>query len=52
MLWSLLTLISSLTLMASSLVAARQASAGFGGYALAVIIGLVLGVCNAWTLYR
>jgi hypothetical protein len=52
MLWTLLTLISSLTLIASSVVAAKQASAGFGGSALAVIIGLVLGACNAWALYR
>jgi hypothetical protein len=30
---------------------AKHARAGFGAYALAVTIGLLLGACNAWALY-
>ena len=30
----------------------KDARAGFGGYALAIAIGLVLGVCNAAVLER
>jgi hypothetical protein len=31
-------------------VAARIAKVGFGGYALAITTGLVLGLCCAWTM--
>jgi hypothetical protein len=52
MLWTLLTLTSSVTLIASAVLSAKHARAGFGGYALAITIGLLLGVCNALAVYK
>jgi hypothetical protein len=52
MLLTLLTGTSSATFFAAAVVAARHAKAGLGGYALAIIIGLFLAVCNAWILYK
>ena len=52
MLWTLLTLISSLTLIVSAVMTPKQANAALGGYALAVIVGLVLAACNLWALER
>ena len=52
MLWTLLTLMSSVSYIFSAIMTAKNAQAGVGGYALAIIIGLLLGVCNAWALQR
>ena len=52
MLWTLLTLTSSATLVASAVISAKHAQAGLGSYSLAIIIGLLLAVCNAWTMYK
>jgi hypothetical protein len=50
MLWTLLTAISSGTFIISAVATAKGAKAGFGGYGLAIIIGLALAVSNAWAL--
>jgi hypothetical protein len=52
MLWTLLTLTSSVSFLAGSVSAARLASAGFFGYLLAVVIGLLLAAANAWAMYK
>lgn len=52
MLWTLLTAVSSVTVVAGSVIAAIHAKAGFTGYAVAMSIGFGLGACNAWTLHR
>ena len=52
MLWTLLTAISSMDFLAGAVAAAEHAKAGFGGYLLATSAGLVLAVCNAWTVYK
>ena len=52
MLWTLLTVTSSASFLAGALASAKHAKAGFGGYTLAIIIGLLLGVCNACTLSK
>jgi hypothetical protein len=48
MLWTLLTLTSSLCLFVGAVGAATHAHAGAGGYALTIAAGIVLAVCNAW----
>ncbi len=52
MLWTLLTVTSSATFIASTVVSAKHAKAGVGSYALAIAIGLLLGACNAWSMYK
>lgn len=52
MLWALLALTSSATLFVSAIIAAHDAKAGVGGYALAVVIGALAGTCNAWAVYK
>jgi hypothetical protein len=52
MLWTLLTLISSLTFLLAAVVTAHNAKVAFGGYAVAIAVGLVLGLSNAWALER
>ena|SRR5205807_7439288 len=52
MLLTLLTATTSTTFFASAVIAARHAKAGLSGYVLAIIIGLLLAICNAWTLYK
>ena len=52
MLWTLLTVISSLTFLVAAVGTAQIAKVGFGGYAVAMVIGTVLGACNAWALQR
>jgi hypothetical protein len=36
--------------IAGALASAKLAKVGFGGYALTITIGLVLGVCCGWTM--
>ena len=48
MLWTLLTTISSLTILATAVMSAKQVRGGPGSYALAIALGAVLAVCNAW----
>ncbi|SRR5258705_9589933 len=50
MLWSLLTLTSSVTFLSAAIASAFQAKAGFGGYISMGILGSVLGSCNFWTM--
>jgi hypothetical protein len=52
MLWTLLTATSSVTFIASAVLSARHAQVGFGSYVLAITIGLLLGTCNAVTMYK
>jgi hypothetical protein len=37
--------------LAGSLAGAELSKAGFGGYALAVTVGLALGLCFAWPMW-
>ena len=43
---------SSLVFILSAILSAKDLGAGFGVYAIASVIGLVLGAGNAWALYR
>ena len=52
MLWTLLTLTSSVVFFVAAIGSAVHAKAGFGGYTLAVVFGLVLGSCNFWTMEK
>ena len=49
-LWDLLNVICFTTPIALALASAVRAKAGFGGYALALTIGLALGVSFAWAM--
>jgi hypothetical protein len=49
-LWDLLTAVCSVMPIGGALASAQYAKVGFGGYTLAVTIGLALGVCGAWTM--
>lgn len=51
-LFELLTVITSVSFFAIAIVAAKGAKAGFGGYALAIIIGSSLAIGNAWGMYK
>lgn len=37
--------------LAGALAGAKLSKVGFGGYALALTVGLALGVCFAWTMW-
>jgi hypothetical protein len=50
-LWQLLILICLTIPIGGALASARLAKVGFGGYALAITIGLAMGVCCAWTMW-
>jgi hypothetical protein len=52
MLWTLLTVTSSVTFIASAVLSAKHANAGFGSYVLAITVGLLLGVGNALAMYK
>ena len=52
MLWTLLTTISSLTILATSVMSAKQVRGGPASYALATALGAVLAVCNAWAVSK
>jgi hypothetical protein len=49
-LWDLLTVLCFAMPIGSALASAKYANVRFGGYALATIIGLALGVCCVWTM--
>jgi hypothetical protein len=49
-LWDLLTVLCCVMPITGVLVSARLAKVGFGGYALAIAVGLAIGVCCAWTM--
>ena len=51
-LWTLLTLTSSVAFFVAAIGSAVHAKAGFGGYTLAVVLGLVLGSCNFWAMEK
>src|SRR5262245_10112826 len=48
----LLTAMTSVAFFASAVATAIHAKAGVGGYALTIIIGLSLAICNAWMCYK
>ena len=50
-LWQLLILLCFGATVGGALASAKLAKVGFGGYALAVTIGLPLGVCCAWAMW-
>lgn len=50
-LWHLLLLICIGTPIAASLAVARRATAGIGGYAIAIIVGLALSAFFGWTTW-
>jgi hypothetical protein len=52
MLWTLLTVMSSGTIFIGALIGAKDAQARFGGFAIAVIVGLLQACFNTWMLYR
>jgi hypothetical protein len=52
MLFTLLTVCSSVNILAGAVLGAKQARAGLGGYSLAIAVGLFLAACNAWGLYK
>lgn len=49
-LWDLLTAVCCGMPIGGALASAKYAKVGFGGYALAITIGLAVGVCCAWTM--
>jgi len=50
-LYHLLIAASSTMFLAGGIAEAKLAKGGFVGYALAAVIGLVLGALNAWMVY-
>ena len=50
-LWDLLIAICCVMPLAGSLATAKLSKTGFGGRALAIVIGLALGVCCARTMW-
>ena len=52
MLLTLLTATSSVTFLASAVLAARREHATPAGYVLAIIAGILLATCNAWVIYK
>ena len=52
MLWTLLTLTSSATLIAGAFSSAKHANAGEDIYVIAIISGVSMGACNALTMYK
>src|SRR5262245_479387 len=51
MLLTLMTATSPVTFLASAIFAARHEHASLEGYVTAILIGLLLAVCNAWAIY-
>ena len=49
-LWQLLTLICIAAAVGGSLASAGTAKAGFGGYAVAITVGLAVGAISAWAM--
>jgi hypothetical protein len=49
-LWDLLTTMCFVMPISGGLASAKLAKGGFGGYSLAIAIGLALGVGCAWTM--
>jgi di/tricarboxylate transporter len=52
MLWTLLTAMTSVAFFATAVATAKHAKAGLGGYAVAIIIGSLLAIGNAWGMYK
>lgn len=51
-LWHLLTLICVALPVGTSLASAQYANVGFGGSVLATAVGLVVGACCGWVMWR
>ena len=52
MLWELLVLTGSITLLASAVQAARNANASTGSRALVFAVGVILAVCYEWLAHK
>ena len=52
MLWTMLILMSSIDFFLGTVGMARHVKAGLGGYAVTIVAGLILAVCNAWAVYQ
>ena len=52
MLLTMLALLSSTTILVGSVLAANFNNVGFGGYSLAIAIGLLLAASNLWIVHR
>lgn len=52
MLLTLLAATSSVILFASAVLAATHGHAAFGTYLLAIVVGLLLALCNGWIVYK
>jgi hypothetical protein len=50
-LWALLLALCFAMPIAGALAAAKSAKVGFGGYALAITVGVALGAFCAWTMH-
>jgi hypothetical protein len=50
-LWDLLMALCFVMPLAGAFAEAKVSKAGFGGYALAVTVGLRLGLCFAWSMW-
>jgi hypothetical protein len=44
--------VSSTTFFASAVLAARHEHPAFGGYILAIVVGVLLAGCNGWIMYK
>jgi mannose/fructose/N-acetylgalactosamine-specific phosphotransferase system component IIC len=52
MLWSMLTVSSSLAFIAGATLSVRDAGLGFPGQVVAIIVGVILAVCNVLVMKR
>ena len=52
MLLTLMTASSSVTFFVSAVLVAKHVNASLGGYLMAILVGLLLAVCNAWTVHK
>jgi len=51
-LWDLMTLIAAVTPMSGCMEAANFGKYRMGGYAFAFTLGLILGFCNGWMVWK
>ena len=50
-LWHYLLLVCLVTPIGGALASAKLAGVGFGGYVLAIAVGLAVGACTSWTMW-
>ena len=51
-LWNVLILMCFAVPIGTSLASARYAKVGISGYALAIVVGLAVGVCCGWAMWK